>query len=377
MAQNVWGIRTRQVGLATPCGGPDLAAAPRRSKVGPTHRATMSTVTRTVHLLTWLGVIAVPAAGWFVEDWRVERRWWSTGSKTAAACLFIAARIVVHQRWNPRRGHFRYEAPRTDRRSAHRSFVRGFVVVSMAFCAGHGVILWAVLSLLGRNGEHASAEVDWHSVGFGCLSVLILLTIDFVADLPSLPRRSFSAIEQLANRGTSRVLVVHLTLLVGFLGIAVSGASTALFGAFVVLKSLFALGGALPQWEPTQAPEGLSRVLNRLACRRAGRASSSSGPRIAPTRPSDARRTIDPGLMRGGDGRVPVSAATRCQAPHCFTHNHRRHDANISVVEAPPQEDHSRTRGHPRAKGAFPKRRRKHDEVRHCNELQDGRLVQR
>jgi hypothetical protein len=115
-----------------------------------------------------------------------------------------------------------------------------------------------------------AAEVDWRSVGFGCLSVLILLAIDFVADLPTLRRRSFSAIEHLANRGTSRVLVVHLTLLFGFLGIAVSGASTALFGAFVVLKSVFALSGALPQWEPMTAPEGLTRVLNRLAPARTG-----------------------------------------------------------------------------------------------------------
>jgi cytochrome b561 len=227
-------------------------------------------VNRAVHLLTWLGVIAVPAAGWFVEDWSGGTTLVVYWFETAAACLFIAARIVVHQCWNPRRGHFRYEAPTTDRRNAHRSFVRGFVVTSMAFCAGHGLILWAVLSLLSRNGEGLAAEVEWRSVAFGGLSVLILLAIDFVADLPTLRRRSFSAIEQLANRGTSRVLVVHLTLLVGFLGIAVSGASTALFGAFVVLKSLFALGGALPQCEPIAAPEGMSRVLNRLAAARTG-----------------------------------------------------------------------------------------------------------
>lgn len=222
-------------------------------------------MTRAIHLLTWLAVIAVPAAGWFVEDWSGGTTLVVYWFETAAVCLFISARIVVHQWWNPRRGHFRYEAPRTDRQNPDHSFVKGFLVTNLAFCAGHGVFLWAVLFVLSRNGEHLAAEIDWHSVGFGCLSVFLLLAIDFVVDLLSLRRRSFSQIEQLANRGTSRVLVVHLTLLVGFLGIALTGASTALFGTFVVLKSLFALGGALPQWQPVEAPKGLSRVLNRLA----------------------------------------------------------------------------------------------------------------
>jgi hypothetical protein len=227
-------------------------------------------VTRAIHLLTWLAVIAVPAAGWFAEGWSGGTTLVVYWFETAAVCLFISARIVVHQWWNPRRGHFRYEAPRTDRRNSYRSFVKGFVATNLAFCAGHGVFLWAILFVLNRNGEHLAAQVDWRSVGSGCLSVFLLLALDFVVDLPSLRRRSFAQIEQLANRGTSRVLVVHLTLLVGFLGIALTGASTALFGIFVILKSLFALSGALPQWEPVEAPKRMSRVLNRLLPTREG-----------------------------------------------------------------------------------------------------------
>ncbi|HET7739269.1 MAG TPA: DUF6498-containing protein [Mycobacterium sp.] len=124
--------------------------------------------------------------------------------------------------------------------------------------------------VLNRGGTRPIVDIDWHSVGSGCLSVLILLAIDFVVDLFSLRQRSFLDIEQLANRGTSRIVLVHLVLLVGFLGIALTGAPTALFGAFVVLKTLFSLSSALPQWEPVSAPERLSRVMNRLARGRPG-----------------------------------------------------------------------------------------------------------
>ena len=41
-----------------------------------------------------------------------------------------------------------------------------------------------------------------------------------------------------ANQGISRVAVVHLTLIVGMAGIALTDAPEALFGVFVVLKTL-------------------------------------------------------------------------------------------------------------------------------------------
>ena len=45
---------------------------------------------------------------------------------------------------------------------------------------------------------------------------------------------------------------------------AVMTDASALFGVFIVLKTLNALSMALPQWEPTTAPTWLSRMLNRL-----------------------------------------------------------------------------------------------------------------
>ena len=221
-------------------------------------------MTRIVHSLTMLAVIAVPAAGWFVQDWSGGTTLAVYWFETVATCLFISARIVVHQRWTPRRGHFKYQAPSAERRSSQASFGKGFVVTSLSFCAAHGVFLGGILFLLNHNGERELADVDWRSVGIGCLSVLIFLAIDFVVDLPTLRQRSFLQIEQSAHRGMSRVVVVHLTLVVGLFGVAITGAPTALFGVFVVLKTLFALSMALPQWEPAAAPKWLSRVMNRV-----------------------------------------------------------------------------------------------------------------
>jgi hypothetical protein len=220
-------------------------------------------VTRFVHLLTLLAVNAIPATGWFAGGWSAGTTLIVYWFETVAACLFVAARIVVHRRWNPRRGHFTYQAPKSARTRSQSSFLRGFLVTSLAFSAAHGLFLAGILFVLDHNGLGGLTGVDWRSVKLGSLYVLIALAIDFVVDLLSLRKWSFWQIEETANRNLGRVIVVHLTLVFGMFGAAITDAS-ALFGVFVVLKTLYALSTALPQWEPSTAPEWLSRVMNRL-----------------------------------------------------------------------------------------------------------------
>jgi hypothetical protein len=220
-------------------------------------------VTRIVHLLALLAVNAVPMAGWFVEGWSAGTTLVVYWFETVTACVFVSARIVAHQRWSPRRGHVSYQAPKSNRQRSQTSFVKGFLVTSLAFSVAHGLFLGVILFVLDHNGQGELARVEWRSVKLGSLYVLIALAIDFVVDLPGLRRWSFSQIEQTANRSLGRVAVVHLTIVIGMFGAAMTDAS-ALFGVFVVLKTLYALSMALPQWEPAAAPNWLSRVMNRL-----------------------------------------------------------------------------------------------------------------
>jgi hypothetical protein len=220
-------------------------------------------VPRVVHLLTLLAVNAVPVAGWFVGDWSAGTTLIVYWFETVAACLFVSARIVAHRRCSPRRGHFRYQAPKSDGPRSQSSFLQGFLVTSLVFSAAHGLFLGVILFMLDHKGQGDLAGVDWRSVKLGCLYVLIALAIDFGVDLLSLRKWSFWQIEVLSNRSLGRVIVVHLTLVLGMFAAFMTDAS-ALFGVFVVLKTLYALSMALPQWEPVTPPRWLSRVMNRL-----------------------------------------------------------------------------------------------------------------
>jgi Family of unknown function (DUF6498) len=230
-------------------------------------------MTRFVHVLSALGIIAVPVFGWFTQDWSGATTLAVYWFETVAACLFILVRIALHRRWSPRRGHFRYNGPGNEGggRKPLSTFMSGFAVISLSFCAVHAVFLGTILFLLNHNGVGHLAQVDWRSAGFGCLSVTGFLTVGFLADLLSLRRWSFRQLEKTTSQALSRVMVVHLTLLIGFIAIAVTDAPDTFFGVFVVLKSMASLSTALPQWEPAQPPKWLSDILNRVPSAKPGK----------------------------------------------------------------------------------------------------------
>lgn len=218
-----------------------------------------------LQLFAVLGVIAVPAFGWFGQHWSGATTVVVYWFENVATCLLLIARIALHQRLNPRSGHFRYRGPGSAG-PTNSSFLAGFARISLVFCAAHGVFLGAVLAILIQNDapQLALIDLDWRAVWWGCLGVLCFLAIAFVGDLVNLRRWTFRDLEQSADAGIGRVMVVHMTLLLGFAGIAATDSPTAFFAVFIVLKSLAALSTVVPQWEPETAPRGLSNVMNRL-----------------------------------------------------------------------------------------------------------------
>lgn len=226
------------------------------------HRAAL--LPRLAHVSTVLAAIAVPLVGWFVGGWSGATTLVVYWAETLAICVFAWARVRAHQRLAPRRGHYRYQAPSSSKGGKPSPFAPGFLLTAGLFSFAHGVFMAAIIFLLYRNGFRDVAEIDWRSVGLGCLSVVGFLLLDFLVDLPTLREWTFRDVELVANRGLSRVVVIHLTLILGLAGVAVTDAPDTLFGVFVVLKALTSLSWALPQWEPKQPPKWLSRVLNRV-----------------------------------------------------------------------------------------------------------------
>lgn len=214
-------------------------------------------------LLTSLGVNAVPAVGWFFEGWSSGTTLATYWFENVAASLFLALKILLHRRLVPCRGHFKYNAKQGAKQGTSGTYLSSFLPVSLIFSAAHGIFLFAIIGLLTANGKGDLVALDWRSLATGCGLVLVFLTVDFLIDLPGLKNKTFFWIEQKADANIARVCVVHLVLIFGMFGVALTGSNQALFAVFVVLKTMCDLSSVIPQWNPEEPPIWLCKIMDK------------------------------------------------------------------------------------------------------------------
>ncbi len=217
-----------------------------------------------LQLLTTLALNAVPALGWFIGDWNAGTLLAIYWFENVVATLFIAARILVHRRLAPCRGHFEYEPRKGAERGRRGSFLAGYMTLTLVFSGAHGIFLGVIILILTQNGHGAEMGLDWDEVAKGCGGVLLFLTIGLLMDLPGLGKKKFFWIEQMADRHLARIVIVHLSIIFGMLAVAMTNATRAFFGVFVGFKTLNDLAIALPQYDPEEPPRWLSRAMDKV-----------------------------------------------------------------------------------------------------------------
>jgi len=215
-------------------------------------------------LLSSLGLNAVPAAGWFLGDWSAGTTLAVYWFENVAASLLIAARIFLHRRVAPKKGHWHYQPREGANRGAGGPYLGSFLQTSLIFSGAHGFFLAMFVFVLTANGHGAEIGLNGREVLGGCGLVSIFLVGDFLADLRGLRNRPFAWVERLADANLGRVVVVHLSIIFGVAAAAFTGANRSFFSAFLVLKTMADLASRLPQWNPETPPAWLCRVMERL-----------------------------------------------------------------------------------------------------------------
>ncbi len=217
------------------------------------------------HLLTILGVNAVPALGWLLGDWSSGTTLVVYWFETVAATLFLAARTLVHRRVVPVRGHFRYAPTESAKQNgANIPFLKHFLPVTLIFSAGHAIFLAAIFLLLSHNGRGAEVRLNGQEILTGCGLILAFQTAEFLIDLIRLKGRPFRWIESLAERNMSRALVVHMTLIIGMLVGGLTDGARGFFLVFVILKTMNDLSWLLPQYDPEEPPRWLCCLMDKV-----------------------------------------------------------------------------------------------------------------
>lgn len=217
-------------------------------------------------LLTALGLNAIPALGWFIGEWSAGTTLLLYWLETLVGTGLVAARIVIHRRLRPSKGHWDYRAPQGQQQSSNQrsTYLIAFLVPALLFTLAHGVFL-AVLGMMMILKHHSpEARIDVDSLMAGLAGIAIFQMADFGFDLIWLRTRPFAWIERLGQISFSRVIVVHLTILGGMAAVMFTGANRNFFGVFIVLKTLLNLNLVVPQYQPKTPPRWLSSVMDRV-----------------------------------------------------------------------------------------------------------------
>lgn len=135
----------------------------------------------------------------------------------------------------------------------------------LVFSAVQGIFLLLLIFLLfprSYAGQRGAEEVDYHGLKLGCTAVVMLLTGNFIADLPGLRNRSFRWIEMLGQNSLGRVVLIQFTIIFGMMALAFTGGVRGFFGIFIGLKTLADVGSAFPSETPKEPPRSIVSIIN-------------------------------------------------------------------------------------------------------------------
>ena len=203
-------------------------------------------------LLTALGLNTVPALGWFVGDWSAGTMLVLYWLETLIGTLLLAARIILHRRVRPSKGHWNYHAPegQAPQTSNRSTYLSAFLVPALVFTFAHGIFLAALGFMAIKNNLSPEAKVNVHDLLTGLIGVGLFQGVDFIFDLIWLKNRPFAWLERLGQ--------------VGMMAVMFTSANRHFFGVFIFLKAMLHCSLALPQYHPETPPTWLSHLMDRI-----------------------------------------------------------------------------------------------------------------
>lgn len=223
----------------------------------------------------------------FLGDWSaatlLSLYWW----ENACGSVLVALRIAIHRALTRKRGYRRLQLDLNTNSSAADgkgtregrgrrrrpplekpgSFLAEFLVAACAATAVHGLLLWFfVAKILERTADGTALRQ-------GVLGVAGFQLAGFLLDLPGIRARPFAWIRELAQNTVSRVMLIHLVLIVG-VWFGLRAGTAGILRPFTVLKAMADVGNLLARAgvraDPEEAPAWLVATMNRLGGRDRG-----------------------------------------------------------------------------------------------------------
>jgi hypothetical protein len=201
-----------------------------------------------------VGVNSVPVLGVFAGDWTSSTALAVYWFENLVASVLIAARLWLHRRWQPPADDAGQPLPRAKAPSE-------LLTTAIPFTLAHGVFLVPVFLLVTR------LTPDPQQLRQAAVALLAMQGIAFGVDLWSLGAWPAARVNERADHLMGRVVLVHLSIIIGMFLFAWLERPGAFFGFFVGCKVLADLSSLLPkadQGTPDRPPRWLAAVMRRF-----------------------------------------------------------------------------------------------------------------
>ena len=205
-------------------------------------------------------VNAVPLYGVKYLGWSVGTvlvLYWLENLLTGA---FTAARIALHRALTHKRGHWRpgVLGAKVDGKPNRAVLLNDYIGFAIFFTLAQGLFVAAIVFVLGR--DYPDLQVSGEQLRQGAWQIQAVLGTEFVVDAPQLRSRSFAWMKAYAGQRMRRVVIIHLTIIFGIIGMAASQSPLAILYALIALKTLWDLAAQNTE----NPPAGLLRVAERI-----------------------------------------------------------------------------------------------------------------
>ncbi len=209
---------------------------------------------RWTKLAEMIGVNSVPVLGVFAGDWTSSTALAVYWFENLIASLLIAARLWLHRRWQP---------PKDDagQRLPLAKAPAELLATAIPFTLAHGVFLVPVFLIVTK------LTPDPQQLRQAAVALLAMQGIAFGVDLWSLGSWPAARVNERADHLMGRVVLVHLSIIIGMFLFAWLERPAAFFGFFVGCKVLADLSSLLPKADPgtsERPPRWLAAVMRRI-----------------------------------------------------------------------------------------------------------------
>lgn len=208
---------------------------------------------RLIKVLEMFGVNSIPVVGVLIGDWSSSTALAVYWLENLIASVLVACRLWLHRRWQPpakaEPGVVRTKTPSE------------LLTIAIPFTLAHGLFLGLILILVTK------LTPDLEQLRRAALALLAFQGLAFGVDLWSLESWPPARVNERADHLMGRVVLVHLSIILGmflFLWLERPGAFFAFFVGCKVIGDLTQLLPKVDQGTPEAPPRWLAGLMRRF-----------------------------------------------------------------------------------------------------------------